>query len=234
MRSHRAILGMLLTAALPTLSTGHATAKTVVLDALDSGWYEADGSHFVAVENYFTGFSTSQGQEVRSFIMFDLSGVSETVLGARLLLENSNPAGYLSPDPSEMLTIFDVTSSLVALRQGTGGTAAFDDLGSGTVFGTRGVSSADNGGTVDIDLGPPAVAALDGAGGLFAFGGTLTTLSGQTAVDEVVFRFSSAGFARQLELTLTPVPLALPLLGMALGGLWLARRRVGLSARQPA
>ena len=43
---------------------------------------------------------------------------------------------YLGTDPSETFTLYDVSTPLGSLSAGTGGVAAFNDLGTGTVFGS--------------------------------------------------------------------------------------------------
>ncbi len=78
---------------------------------------------------------------------------------------------------------------------------------------------------VEIDLNPAAVAALNTASGLFAFGGAITTLNG-VADEETLFAFTTFFGPlndTQLELTLVPEPSTLVLLAFALGLLWIAR-----------
>lgn len=209
---------------------------TVTLVATDSGFYSQAGLHTPANQNYLTGLF---GDERRSFFVFDLSSVSGTVNSARLRLYNpqvNQLLGYVSPDPTETLNIYDVAASAAAVTGGTAGVGGFADLGSGTLFGSRSVSAADNGTVVEIILNASAVAALDSSSGLFLFGGALGTLSG--AANEYVFGFSTVSFVpddvRELVLevtpdqgTLVPEPSTIQVAVLAL----LARRAAGLGRR---
>jgi hypothetical protein len=64
------------------------------------------------------------------------------------------PAGsvrYGSNDPSEAYDLFDVATSPVVLSGGGGGAASFNDLGSGTSYGSL-VATGAIGPIVDIPL----------------------------------------------------------------------------------
>jgi hypothetical protein len=183
-------------------------AATVTLDAVDSGFYFANGLHNPRIENYLTGVFTT---EHRSFVVFDVSRIFGTINSATLRLFNPNISpfqpGYLSPDPTEILNIYDVTTPAGDITGNTAGLAGFDDLGSGTLYGTRVVSAADNGTVVETPLMNSAVAGLNAATGLFVLGGALGTIG---TGDQYVFAFSMASFVpdhtRQLVLDVTPVP----------------------------
>lgn len=217
------------------LSVTAAPAAIIQLDALDSGNYDQTGVHVTQNQNYITG---RFGNERRSFFVFDLAGISGTITGAALNLYNPDVdpvKGYFSPDPTETLSIFDVTTPIGTLTLGgVGLVGVFDDLGSGTNFGQRLVSAADNGTTIQLTLNAAALAALNAAiGGSIAFGGALESIGG--AVDQYVFGFSTAAFVpidvRQLELDVQPAvvpePEALMLLGIGLAALAAGRRRRG-------
>lgn len=186
-----------------------AAAAPVTLAALDSGQYDAVGSHLLTNENYLTGIFNT---ERRSFFLFDLSSVSGTINSATLRLFNPEVSaflhGYVSPDPTETLNIYDVGTDATAVTLGTGGAAAFADFGSGTLYGTRTVSAADNGTVVEITLNAAALADLNAASGLFLFGGALGSLAGPS--DQHVFGFSMTNFVpdhtRELVLDVSSVP----------------------------
>lgn len=199
--------------ALVLAASNSALSATVTLDATDSGWYRSDGVHTPQNQNYQTGFF--DGTERRSFFVFDLSTVSGTVTAATLRLFNPlvSPTltGYQSPDPSETLEIYDVTTSAASVTGAAAGVGGFSDFGSGTLYGSKTVSAADNGTVVEIVLNASAVAAIDSGSGLFLLGGALSTLSGTE--NQYVFGFSTASFAgddvRQLVLEVreeTPIP----------------------------
>lgn len=185
-------------------------AAPLTLDAVDSGQYRSTGEHLFLNQNYQTGvFETI---ERRSFFVFDLSSVTGTINSATLRLFNPEVSqflhGYVSPDPTETLNLFDVTTDVDSVTLGLGGVAAFDDLGSGALYGTRVVSAADNGTVIEIALNATAIAALNAATGLFALGGALGTIDG--TADQYVFGFSMTAFVadhtRELVLDVAGVP----------------------------
>jgi hypothetical protein len=215
----RALLSLLAFSAL----AAPASAATISVVASDSGFYNSAGNHTAQNQNYLTGrFDTT---DRRSFFVFDLSGVSKPVTAATLNLYNPDVSdflkGYVSPDPTETLAMFDVATPIDTLTLGGLGIAGvFDDLGTGVQFGTVVVSPADNGRTVSIVFNAAGIDAINAAlGGRIAFGGVLTTL-GAGIASEHVFGFSTADFAgddvRRLDLTVVPEPGTLSLLGFAL------------------
>jgi len=220
------LLGMLLTP---------ATARADVINAIDSGWYTEAGVHTAQNQNYLTG--DLSGSMRRSFFVFDLTAVANEIVSASIQLynpDNALPAlrGYVSPDPTETLALYDVSTPVASLTAssaaGPAGVAIFDDLGTGTIFGQRVVSATDNGTTISLGLNADGLAALNAArGGLFALGGALTSLG--SFGDEYVFGFSVAldnPDVRELEFRTRPAvpePATLALLGI--GAAFAARRR---------
>ncbi len=160
---------------------GYVGAESVVLDYVDSGWWDGTGFHDEFNDNYIAGLLS--GAEYRDYVVFDLAGLSGSVLDASLNL--FNPV-YVSPDPSETFTLFDVSTPISELTAtGFGQTGIFDDLGTGVVLGSREVSSADDGSVVSIPLNAAGRQAISAAGGgLVALGGAITSLS---ADDEFIF-----------------------------------------------
>jgi large repetitive protein len=185
------------------LSASTAIAATTTLNTTDSGWYDNTGFHNPSNQNYFTG--DNSGSELRSFFTFDLSSIAPTVTSATLRLYNQAGVGYVSPNASETFNLFDVTTPIASLTAGTGGVGAFADLGMGISYGTRVVSAADNGTTIEFTLNAAAIAAINAAAGSsFALGGALSTLDG-VANTEAVFRFSqNPPFIRELVLNNSP------------------------------
>jgi hypothetical protein len=74
--------------------------------------------------------------------------------------------------------VSNVTTPVAALEANSAGgaTAIFADLGTNTVYGSQVVSASDDGQQVVITLDASAIAALNTATGLFAFGGEIVGL----------------------------------------------------------
>jgi hypothetical protein len=202
------------------------SAQTVVINETDRGWYREPGTHFPANPNYFVGDNrgTTCGggstcddfRDYRNFFAFDLSNVVSPIASAKLALTVPG-AGYSSSDPSENYEVHDVVTSITSLLNGTGGSAAWNDLGSGVVYGNRTMTAADMGTVVEIKLNSSAIAAMNATHGLFGIGGSLMTLD-NLSNDEYVFAFANVpgdthiGIS-ELRLTLVPEPSTLLLLG---------------------
>ena len=114
---------------------------------------------------------------------------------------------------------------------GTGLTGIFDDLADGTSYGSVVASPADIGGTITVNLNAAALSDLNAATGLFAFGGALTSLGQQGAI-EGLFVGSDSLTPPTTALTLTtgqvsvPEPSAIGALGaLLIGSLFVRRRR---------
>jgi len=218
-------------------------AAAVTIDATDRGWYGDNGDHRPAVLNYLAGdcdgttcvAGASTGiDEFRNFFVFDLSGVTAPIGSATLRLFNtpaSSPFfrnGFFSDVGSETYLVSEVSTSIASLVAGTGGVAAFSDLGSGTPFGSVTATSAANGTFVEINLDSAAIAAMNLASGLFAFGGSITTLNG-VPDEETLFAFSDSGLLSdtQLELSVVPEPSTALLLAAGISLLGALRGRRG-------
>jgi hypothetical protein len=204
------------------LEASVAGAATIVLDPTARGAYRGDtgamwtGGSGTPTGNYLTGL-VAPGLESRGFLIFDLSSVTSTITSATLgvqlsaLLCCSVTVG--APALFEVLSLFDVTTSLASVAGGTGGLAAFADLGSGTVFTGFQYDTSLIGTVVDIPLNAAAVAALNAASGPFGFGATVTSISGTSS--QIIFG-DTQGLISRLRLE-TPEPLvgALLLFGIA-------------------
>lgn len=202
---------------------------TIEIQATDFGWYSDSGFHNPNSSNYIAGFDIDgdfEG-EFRNFAVFDVSGISGQIVSANLLLLNDSPAGYDSPDATEDYTLFDVASSFSSLIAGTGGVAAFDDLGTGSVYGQTQVSAADNESTVGVQLNSVALAALNNANTLYGIGGRVTSLSvdPNDPQDEQIFARSNLNPGVTLQVKISSVPEVSTIAMFSVVGLGLARRR---------
>ena len=215
-----------------------AHAATIVIAATTSGWYTDSDSSGQGNENYLVGM---RGSEYRNFFVFDLTSLlNETVVSATLRLWNpiADPPdllynGYQSIDPTETYQLVEVTTPAATLLLGALPTPVYQDLGDGTAYGSRVFSVADNGTNVEIALNPAAVVAIDGAIGLFAIGGHLTTLQASPFDLETVFAGTGETSLRELVIETVPVPEPASGALVAIGLVSIAwrRRRITLGRR---
>ena len=180
-------------------------AQAQIVDATDRGWHSQSGIHVASNLNYLVGFSRTFVEVHRNWYVFGIPalGAGETFATATLRVFNPTVNmggfdGYQSPNLTEDYTLYDYTGAITTLRAnrtngGATGQNIFSDLGTGQTYGNRTFSNSDNGTFSLISLNAAALTALNAsAGSLFALGGAVTTLSGQTAAEEAIFESTFA------------------------------------------
>lgn len=187
------------------------TSQSQFLSGVDNhGWWSDTGPNFDANDNYFLGWTSIAH---RSFFTFDISSLAgQTVTSARLELTRF---GSASPDPTETIGLFDVSTDAAVLNNNVGTSPAiYADLGTGISYGTFAVSVS--GSTQDVlvfDLNGAAIADINAlAGGFFSIGASILTLSFVPTQPE--FFFSSSGTidnpgntgVQRLVVEINPVP----------------------------
>jgi len=152
---------------------------TITLNASDSGWWDNTGANNPAITNYIVGFCstgcTPYGPYENDFFVFSLDGVNDvTITSATLSIWNPSN-GYDSTLPSEIYEVGSVSTSIAMLEAGgSGDTAIYNALASGTLWGSVTVNAATDGTQVMITLNAAAISAINAnEGGQLAFGGTL-------------------------------------------------------------
>lgn len=159
------------------------TITTLVASA--SGWYNSGGGPQPPPSSFAAGWEGVYGEyyedtEFRSFVVFNLAGLSGVIDSASLSLyvtgdvPGQKVSGYDSQDSTETLGIFDVSTPIADLENGA---ADFGDLGTGTLFGSTAVSAADAGTRITIPFNADGLAALNAGQNDIAFGGAITTLA---------------------------------------------------------
>jgi hypothetical protein len=215
----------LLSASILACSATAASASTTFVGFSNSGFYNSGATSASTNGNFATGwFVAGITEEIRDWFSFDLSGVTGTITAATLNLQMP-ASGFLSPDPTETLTIFDVTTSPATLALHNPTTAIFDDLGTGTVYGSADIAFVPAGNSVQVPLNATGVAFLNAHKSLFAFGGAVTSFSPTDTQTQALF--NSSNFDNFVSLTLqiadAPEPSSVGILGC--GFLALLRRR---------
>lgn len=220
--------------------TKRLNADLASITASDSGWYDVNGYHDSGNKNYVASHNTpfiyypigypipSGTTPLRNYLAFDLSGVSGNIIGATLRLQN--PVESWTTPPT--YTIYDVTapsnvvkSSQLVLNDPVG-VGVFNDLGSGTSFGSILVDGSFSGGIAEISINSAGIAALNAAkGGDFVFGGSLSA----SFDEQFVFGFTHDGvFVRELVLQTASVPepsSALLMIGASIAALRLRKHK---------
>ena len=156
------------------VSSAHAQ---LTLNSIDRGRYSEFGTHLLAeYDSYLTGQVATV--EFRSFLVFDTTAVTAPVTAASLRL--FLPQGsFFSPSATETLKIYDVSTSIPALSAFQfGATSIFNDLGSGTEFGSATLQESNEGGYIDIALNNSFLSYFNtSAADVFALGGALSSIS---------------------------------------------------------
>jgi Ca2+-binding RTX toxin-like protein len=157
-----ALIGSLVT--LGGVQPAGAGLTPTAVNRSDLGWYDPTGFHDPGNDNYIVG---DLGGSLRNFFIFDLSSLSGTVTAVTLAVSNPNgnsvPATY---------TVYDVSTSAATVAAGGSGlTAIYTDLGTGTALGSI---TNPSGTLVNVPFNGDGVAYVQaGLGSTIAVGGDL-------------------------------------------------------------
>lgn len=224
-------------AAIVTLNSGGAD-RGAFYSSIAYGLVGGDGK--VLNNSYQIGHlgdGAASNLATAGYFIFDLSSVAGNTINSATLRIYHPSNSYNSTDPSETVTLFDVSTSHSILRTSLPGPldltaldAVVADLSGGTSYGSFTATLTDNSTYESTALNAAALTALNLAiGGEWAVGGAVTT-NGLTGlgVRERIFRgsvVSSPVTELVLDLTPVPVPAAVWLFGSSLVALGVARRR---------
>lgn len=164
----------------------------------------------------------------RNYFVFNLTFIADITSARLRILQPGNVD--LNSDPSETYVLYDVQTPAGLLGQ-VESASIFDDLGTGTVFGSVEVATPLSSPPrfIDIDLNADALAAMQGSR-LFGIGGAIITLRTPPFGTGGDHLFGSSGdVAIQLILEGRQVPIPEPatllLLGPGLAGVAAVVRR---------
>ena len=193
-------------------------AATVTIDATGLGWIDQSGNEngSLPTNNYLAGncgLNDCGIGEYRNFFRFDTTSLHETMVSAVLRLNTFNMEDEQAPSLTYTIT------STVGLT--------FANLGTGTVFGSRSYSDADDFKFFDIALNAAGIAAVGGNDFIISGRVTSPTLFGPAEPNQFVFG-GADGWAQLIVVTVPePATWAMVLVGLA--GLGVGARRRGLS-----
>lgn len=197
-----------------------AEADTIVVTALDSGWYRSRASgidHTPSIRNFIVGGSLDD-TEYRNFFLFNIPTITQPILSATFkAYVEIDGVGISNVTQVGTWTLFDVTTNLAQLLSGSTPELTFNDLGSGTVYGSMDFTVNDRGKTFSVAFNEAGRSVIESTSGLLALGGAVTTLSPGTT--ELLFSGSGDHSMPRLELELVPEPATfwLVLLGVLIG-----------------
>ena len=159
------------------------------LDAVHRGWWQDSGFHQAANRNTTTGqlVTSSRGGPIlhayHSYFVFDVRRATMvTTAGLRLELVD-----YFSPDSSESVTVYDVSTDAATLMADGMDVAIFNDLGTGNAYASFVVSAADVGTVVEIPLNAQAIADINAASNSFSVGLRVDDIASTTLDEGVLF-----------------------------------------------
>jgi hypothetical protein len=229
------------------LTTSASAQLTVNLTAGAQGWYASDGIEGSSNQPSSTAFNVGafEGFTYNNFFVFDRSfdPLLQFAQIRKATLELYLPedlldlgASYVSSDANDTGAVFSLykfSGDRAALKAGTGGLTAFDDLGAdpGGTFGARAVSAADNlpGALISVDLSAYFLTYINGLSGEFVLGGALSNPNDNPLPEDFEYMF---GFSQnspmanlRLEFVAVPEPGAYGLIGVGALGVLAWRRR---------
>jgi RHS repeat-associated protein len=179
------------------IKTGLDNQKAFTNDNQGIGFTDTTGNYAIG-ESFLTSNNRPVGPVFRSAVSFNLSLLSSPVTSAKLQLQKNATSG----DPIETLGLFEVTTNANTLYTSSYvSPAIFEDLGTGTSYGTFDVATGGNRSEIlEFELNQAAITAINmKSGDFFSIGLALLSANpnNNTEAAEYLFAFStSAGIQR--------------------------------------
>src|ERR1043166_3165298 len=204
----KTFLSKVLVAVALTFLTAKAVADScndVVINGMESGWFDEGRFHGPANDNYYCGdgsFGGSPSFPLRNWFVFAIPSMTQQVVSASLRIYTFLVG---SPTGSETYQLRHVSTPVPTLRAGgTGLASIYADLGDGPVYGSRAIFTNESYQFVTIPLNNTFLSNLTAAAGTtLAVGGELSSLDGTSNNAEYVFYSSSAANGYNIQLVLT-------------------------------
>lgn len=194
---------------------GSAAADVHHVKAFDRGAFDDLGFHDPFDRTYVAGNGLfGDATEARNWFVFDLSNVQGEIESLTLSI---NAGSYQSGDAFETWTLraFDMDPNF--LTGGVGGGKIFQDLGSGDVLGSYDFDASTAWSRVEIEMNDHATNVAEGAlGGVWAFGGAVSTLDDDPFSEELLFGGTDPYGVTLTIVTAVPAPAGFALLGLGL------------------
>jgi hypothetical protein len=196
-----AVVGCTLALAVPTTAAAVTTETFTTSQSeftpgvRNQGWWSPNANNEDHNDNYIVG--RTRDQIFRNFFSFDLSSAC-AASGVTLYLTRSVQTGPLTYD------LFDVSTPAARLNANDGASVAiFDDLGTGTSFGSFPVAGGGEDDVLSFPLNTAGVAAFNAArGGFFSIGGSTPNVAGLG--DHYLYGVSGGSGTQQLVVTCLP------------------------------
>jgi PEP-CTERM motif len=174
---------------------------TTLLTATSRGWVKDTGANngggvganFVAGRCGSSDACSGDDSFYNNYFIFNLANVTGAITSAVLQL-SQGPQGYISPTPSLTYTLWDSSVAPSAMAS-TSSVAYYNDLGSGTSFGSVVVTAATNNTIVSFNLNAAGLSALNAGRGTFVgFGGSVSTAVSNPVPEPATWAMMLAGF----------------------------------------
>jgi hypothetical protein len=110
------------------------TMPNPITGDVSTGWYSSTGYHDPTNDTYLVASATDPlfgGAAYNNFFVFDLSGLTADIVSGSILVRSTDVSR------TDLFRLGSYSGDVGALEAGTGGTAAFHDLGAGTFYGSR-------------------------------------------------------------------------------------------------